>query len=120
MPDKDDHLAQARHNTEFYRSIDSQDYSDWAATALFYAGLHYIDAFLATDDINPGSHDTRDKFVSRLQELRHISNRYFALKNSSRTARYSPLARFPIQHLRDLEQVHLERIKTALRPHLSV
>jgi len=119
MPDKDDHLAQANHNTQFYLSFDRQNYSDWAATVLFYAGLHYIDAFLATHQINPGSHDVRDKYVNQLRELRHISGHYFALKNSSRTARYSPLARFQAKHLTDLEQIHLEQIKSALRPHLS-
>ena len=119
MPDKDDHLAQANHNTQFYFSFDRKHYSDWAATVLFYAGLHYIDAFLATLQIDPGSHDVRDKYVNQLRELRHISGHYFALKNSSRTARYSPLARFQAKHVTDLEQIHLEQIKSALRPRLS-
>jgi len=117
MPDKDDHLAQANHNTQFYFSFDRKRNSDWAATVLFYAGLHYIDAFLATLQIDPGSHDVRDRYMTRLAQLRPISSHYFALKNSSRTARYSPLARFPIQHLEDLEQIHLEQIKSALRQH---
>lgn len=120
MPDKDDHLAQADHNTEFYHSFDRQNYSDWAATVLFYAGLHYIDAFLATLQIDPGSHDVRDRYMARLAQLRPISSHYFALKSSSRTARYSPLARFPIQHLQNLEQLHLEQIKSALRQHLLI
>ena len=120
MPDRDDHLAQANHNKKFYHSFDVQNYSDWAATVLFYTGLHYIDAFLATHHIDPGSHDVRDKYITQLHELRQISGHYFALKNSSRTARYYPLARFPMQHLQPLEQVHLENIKMGLRPHLPI
>lgn len=120
MPDMDDHLAQANHNAQFYHSFDRRSYSDWAATVIFYAGLHYIDAFLATQHIDPGSHDVRDRYITRLHELRQISDHYFALKNSSRTARYSPLARFPMQHLQELEQIHLESIKSGLLPHLPI
>jgi len=120
MPDLDDHLAQANHNAQFYHSFDRRGYSDWAAIVLFYAGLHYIDAFLATQHIDPGSHDVRDRYITRLHELRQISGHYFALKNSSRTARHSPLARFSMQHLQELDQIHLESIKSGLLPYLPI
>jgi len=120
MPSRDDHLAQTRHNTQFYISFDKLTCSDWAATVLFYTGLHYIDAFLATLNVHPGSHDTREKFVRQIQELRRIANAYFALKNSSRTARYYPTARFSTQHIQKLERVHLGRIRTELQNYLPI
>lgn len=120
MPAREAHLAQAHHNTHFYNSFDTSSYRDWAATVLFYVGLHYIDAFLATKNIHPGSHDVRDRLVKQAEELRLIASGYFALKNSSRTARYYPPTNFSLQHIQDLEQVHLEQIRTELRRRLSI
>lgn len=114
MPSKDDHLIQARHNTQFYESVMRPTYNDWAATVLFYIGLHYIDAFLAIHGHHPGSHDVRDKFIRQLQELRGIANDYYRLKNGSRNARYYPPTNYPDQYIQELEQVHLNRVRSAL------
>jgi hypothetical protein len=120
MPSKDDHLGQARHNSAFFDSFDRLRFSDWAATTLFYIGLHYIDAFLATKNIHPGKHDVRDKYVAQLHELRGIYNDYARLKSHSRTARYYPPANFSENDIRTLEQTHLGRIYTEIRRHLGL
>ena len=122
MPNRDEHLAQATHNTRFYNSFDKATYSDWAATVLFYTGLQYIDAFLATrgGGIHPGRHAVRDNLVNTVAELRPIAVDYLKLKSSSETARYFPSARFPPEHVRKLEQVHLSRIATELRKYVRV
>lgn len=88
MPNSTDHTLQAKHNEEFYQVIDKNVYSDWAMTVLFYAALHYIDAFLGQVSIHPGGHDTRDHEVSSRKELRPIYGQYRHLKNRSRNARY--------------------------------
>lgn len=72
MPARDDHLTQAQHNREFAESLDAAKYSDWVATALFYAALHHVDAFLATRNVHPGRHDVRDNYVEKVTELRRL------------------------------------------------
>lgn len=120
MPSRDDHLSQAQHNLEFGESLDAAKYSDWVATALFYTALHYVDAFLDTKGYHPGKHDVRDGFVAKVQELRPIYDHYRALKDSSRTARYYCPPAFPPQHLRDLRNIHLERIRSTLRAYIPI
>jgi hypothetical protein len=88
MPNSADHILQAQHNEAFYQVIDKNAYSDWAMTALFYAALHYIDAFLDRVGIDAGGHDQRDKEVRDRKELRPIWPQYHYLKNRSINARY--------------------------------
>lgn len=120
MPSRDDHLAQAQHNLLFAESIDAVQYSDWVATALFYAALHYVDAFLDTKGHHPGKHDVRDGFVAKVQELRPIHSHYRALKDSSRNARYYPPISYTPAHLDKLRNVHLEQIRIRLRQYVPI
>jgi uncharacterized protein (UPF0332 family) len=119
MPSRDEHLRQAQHNLEFSESLDPGRYSDWIATGLFYSALHYVDAFLATKSIHPGRHDVRDDLMTKVAELKLISNAYWALKNSSRTARYYTPPRFSQTHLRRLRE-SLEEIRRSLRAHIPI
>ena len=88
MPNSTDHILQAKHNEDFYQVIDKKLYSDWAMTVLFYAALHYIDAFLDRVGIDPGGHQERDKLVQNRKELCPIWHQYKFLKNRSINARY--------------------------------
>src|SRR5437762_2448334 len=45
MPGTQDHLDQAQHNEQFFAKIDPSVNGDWAVTVLFYAALHYVDAY---------------------------------------------------------------------------
>ena len=119
MPDRDDHLAQAARNLQFYNSFDRINFSEWAVTVLFYAALQYVDAFLATRQIHPMKHDIRDRLINRLAELKPIYSHYSFMKSHSRTARYAPPTNFTDQEVRDLELVHLDAIRQALQPYLS-
>lgn len=114
MPAKDDHVDQAKHNFDFFQSLDKETYSDWAVTVLFYTALHYIDAFLATQSIHPGSHDIRDKYVNRVSQLKPLYPSYSFLKNHSRNARYSPPTSFTGSDVSQLESVHLRTIRTSI------
>jgi hypothetical protein len=89
MPNITDHILQAQHNEDFYRATDKNAYSDWAMTAVYYAALHYVDAFLARAGmIDPGGHDVRDREMHMRMELRPIVKNYFRLKSRSRSVRY--------------------------------
>jgi hypothetical protein len=119
MPNANDHIQQAQHNETFFRFVDQSQYSDWAMTALFYAALHYIDAFLSQVGMNPGGHDDRDKEVANRKELRLIARQYFGLKNRSRNARYYCI-KFTPQQLQEASGSFLSTIKRSLGPHIGI
>lgn len=99
MPDVASHLNQARHNEGFYTATDKNVYSDWAMTAIYYAALHYIDAFLASVGVlDPGAHKGRDEEFGRKAVLRPVYPEYFRLKNRSENARYY-CRRYPMAEL---------------------
>jgi len=123
MPARDDHLHQAHHNVTFYASIDKAAFKDWAATSLFYAALHYIDAFLAHKrNIHPPKHKERDNLVATIAELKPISTSYYALKDGSFNARYIPgmAGKFTDRYIGELETIHLVKIRTELGQYIAV
>ncbi|MGH7331871.1 MAG: hypothetical protein ACREKS_03810 [Candidatus Rokuibacteriota bacterium] len=119
MPLRDDHLGQARHNAQFYATIDKATFRDWAITVLFYTGLHYIDAVLAGNNIHPSKHNMRDKPVTTVKELRPIAIDYFALKNRSFNARYEPPTKYTDKDVSDSEG-HLARIRAEMGRHVPI
>lgn len=120
MPTRDEHLAQARHNADFYSTVDKAGYKDWAATVLFYTALHYVDALLATKGMHPPKHKTRDVAVSSVFELRPIFSHYSALKNASYNARYNVPSGFSSAYISQLESVHLAAVKNEVALHVPV
>jgi len=116
MPNCADHIIQARHNETFYDNIDKNAYSDWAMTALFYAALQYIDAFLATVGmVDPGGHGVRDQEINAQAHLRSIANLYFRLKNRSRNARYY-CGRFSLGELERCRNQDLAQLRNHISP----
>ena len=95
MPSKQQHLDKATHNETFYDDfdLDSSPYCDWAVIALFHSLLHYIDAFLAAAQtpVHPRMHSVRDGCVGRITDLQPIYNKYIALKDKCRDARYEAI-----------------------------
>ena len=96
-----EHLQQARHNETLASQLGTPPIEayDWAITVLFYAVLHFVDAYLLqqhgivsrghaatwnrqTGQRNPGRND----YVR--QHLRQISGTYKILYDASRLARY--------------------------------
>jgi hypothetical protein len=123
MPARDDHLHQARHNVKFHASIDKSAFRDWAATSLFYAALHYIDAFLADRrNIHPPKHKERDNLIATISELKPIFVSYAALKDGSFNARYNPgmASKFSDRYVAELESTHLARIKAEIGRYVSI
>ena len=70
MPSLNQHLPLAENNESFADSITSLParFPDWEITALFYSALHYVDAFLSTQDIHPRSQDSRIRSIRSFAE----------------------------------------------------
>ena len=97
MPDRDEHLAKATHDEAFVDSFDINTtvFLDWVVTPLFYAALHYFEAYLATQGKHSLDHRTRDSTVLRTPALRPLFRDFGELKNLSISARYSMTAFSP-------------------------
>src|SRR5205823_2251134 len=100
--------TKAKHDEQFVSSCDpkTSPFIDWAITGLFYAALHYVEAFFATQNRHSADHRARDSAIRRDPDLRAIYDDYNELKNFSINARYY-MARFTEADL------------TALQPHFT-
>ena len=78
MPALNQHLSQAQSNERFAEAITSLPtrFPDWEIIALFYSALQYADAFLATQGIHPGSHDSRiasaKLYIGAWEDYQHL------------------------------------------------
>ena len=93
MATKDEHAAKADNNAAFARALElkSQINIDWALTALFYSGLHYVDAYLVKQGTLAHLFDThakRQRMIETDRSLKKVKNEYYDLKNLSIRARY--------------------------------
>lgn len=94
MPSKLEHVAKADGNAAFALSLtlDNQTRIDWALVALFYAAVHYIEAYLAVSNQHLKSHATRDNVIGRDAYLKRIYIEYQDLKFYGFSARYEACA----------------------------
>ena len=92
-----EYLQQAEHNTEFAKFIRSKrsDCLDWSATCLFYAAVHYVNAYFRKFGIpiprrHRGNHGEpgRTNIVQSDPTLSSIYAEYRHLDDESRDARY--------------------------------
>lgn len=92
-----DYIQQALHNAELAAHLrtDKTQYLDWAVTCLFYAALHYVNAYLAKGQrAIPRRHATfgnltgRSNIVQTDPVLGQIYGAYRHLEDESRDARY--------------------------------
>ncbi len=90
MPSSARHVQQALHNYAVYQYLNasSQPATDWQVTMLFYAALHYVDAYLGKMNVHPRSHEDRDAYVSVVADLRRVASSYLQLRDRSMDARY--------------------------------
>jgi len=87
MTSRQQHERQAKDNLELHgRLLQEGKHLDWAVTTLFYAALHYVDAFLLPED--PRTHERRNQRIRARGELRPIYRSYKLLLDRSRDARY--------------------------------
>lgn len=118
MPGVQTHLEQARHNEAFLQRIDSDTYSDWVVTVLFYAALHYVDAYLAKQGhADPGDHDTRDDLIRQFADTRLVWREYSRLKSFSRSSRYYG-ARFRKADITGLQRGSFDALKQEILRHV--
>ncbi len=92
MPDLGSHLRQAERNERVASHLTA--FPDWQIVALFYAALHYVDAYLTHrlgDQGHPTSHQTRLRFVAPDSALTTVYQQYRELLDRSQDARYSAL-----------------------------
>lgn len=91
VPDwKKTHLNQAAHNEALIEFLANTPYTDWAATATFYAALHYLQAYLLSKSPpqNPKRHGARDAAIDNDTFLHDIRNFYRDLQDISEAGRY--------------------------------
>lgn len=91
MPAKDIHVAQARHDRQFWTShhIATTRFRDWVVTGIFYEAVHWVEAFLATKGDHPLNHGERNLAIARYADLDPIAVDYDVLKVESENARYT-------------------------------
>lgn len=131
MPDIGEHLAQARHNEDvvLYLGGVSPDYVDWQMTGLFYAALHYVDAYFVAGqlagataqslprNLHPRNHAERDQMVSR--HLPAIQRTYRLLKDHSIDARYQ-IGGFTPRDIMDARDMDLVTIRHEVGRRLGI
>jgi type IV secretory pathway VirB3-like protein len=117
VPTKEEHKAKAVHNETFVATL-KDPYWDWAVTGMFYAAVHYVMAYLATQGIHPVLHHVRNSHIHRDPKLNSIYIDYRELQNNSEDARYMervPATAFTQQDVTRLT-VCLNKIKQIILP----
>lgn len=121
MPDLTEHLAQAARNEALSQQLEVQ-HPDWAVTALFYAAVHYVEAYFFDRHTPPQpqhypTHHRRNVGVA--SRLPSVNNEYQALKTRSQDARYDCI-HFTTGDVRHCRQAYLVPIKQHVAANLSV
>ena len=90
MSTKAKHIEQYYHNKNFaQKGINNTDvYLDWYIIAIFYSGLHLLEAYMAERNYHSNSHADRENILKNLLEDDEFIA-YKALYNMSLKARYT-------------------------------
>ena len=112
MPDSAAHIAQAATNEALSQQLETS-YPEWAVTALFYAALHYVQAYFFDNaaSMQPQhylTHGRRDQGVA--QRLQSLHGGYLTLEDASQDARYECMV-FATVDVQELRGDHLVPIK---------
>lgn len=102
MPRRSDHIDQSERNEAAYQALHDAAHYDWAATTLFYAALHLVDAYHWPNRYK--NHPKRKTSVATDPALAHISMHYEELYNRSQDARYDCVS-FTAQQSSDLQSL---------------
>jgi hypothetical protein len=115
MPAESEHIRKADHNEALYEELATAGrYVDWETTVLFYAALHYVDAWLSRSGVHPYSHVQRRSLVSRDPVLHRIYGHYARLDDRSRDARYTAV-RFPSGYAQHLYTNQFQPLRDVVR-----
>lgn len=116
MPTREEHLRQASRNEQVSFLLQA-DHPDWAVTTLFYAALHYVEAYFYTNPGNPNSSPWPQHYASHVERLKGVRERlpgmfthYELLLTRSIDARYN-CQNFTTTHVEQLRRRRLELIK---------
>lgn len=84
------HLQQAEDNEQLAEFLKDTAYPDWTCTALFYACLHFVEAYFEsrTPRVSAHNHGDRGSFIQLDDNIRIIYKDYHALQDDSQAARY--------------------------------
>ena len=94
---------------------ETQTKIDWTLVVLFYAAVHYVEAYLAAQlGIHVRSHQTRDNYIARESNLRKIFGPYQHLKFYGYNARYEIFG-FKTKDTQDAQN-DLAQIKAHITP----
>jgi hypothetical protein len=93
LPSKEDHLEKARENQRLAESfqLHSRTEREWSVTIRFYAGVHYLQAYLETKSARTSTHSETRKKIRAMAELHDLEDAYNQLYNMSWNARYMTL-----------------------------
>lgn len=118
MSDKETHLARAASNEVLAGTL-TDPYWHWAVTVVFYAVVHYIEAYFSTliPPKHSGHHGHRDSDIRRDSVLAPAYRDYMHMKDDSENARYEPHIPFDANHLK-VQWHRLEAVKQILSTRL--
>ena len=120
MPQLAEHIEQAEKNERLYDNLVGTEFNDWAVVSLFYAALHYVDAyFVQRVGASPSNHNARNRLVSMTLELAGIKTRYRELYARSLDARYEIVA-ISEDEAKQERTTHFVPIRTHIRALLSL
>ena len=113
-----EYLAQAEQNERLADTLAglSERFTGWEVTALFYAALHYVNAFLAEQGREPEFHQQRSHLVG---ELTNAQDDYRMLYEESLNSRYR-LALFTPRQVAELRAGPFQRVKTEMLQRLAL
>jgi len=107
----------AQDNEEFADTFDlshPHKHLRWAVTVIFYAAVHYVEAYFDLRyNRHHNSHKRRQRSIRNNGQLRRIYNLYRSLEDESRNARYDG-KNFSPDDVEDLKG-NLENIKEEMR-----
>ena len=113
--ERDKHLNKAEHNEKFFSSFDvnSTDFKDWIVTGIFYAAIHYYEAYFALENKHSNSHHTCDDWISNDEKISDTHSDYRELKQHRRQASYKEKI-FTSNEIRDIILPKFNNIKSKI------
>ncbi len=120
MATKDDHARYARENEDVAKNRLGDPRIDadrrWCVTALFYAALHWVEAYLAARNFGgyADNHTTRMNMIKTVSDLRRIHADYRLLTDRGWEARYK-IRVITTQEVADARSAY-DRIRAHLEP----
>lgn len=121
MLDSKKHIQQAKHNEQLAEYLTGTAYADWRATSLFYAALHFVQAYFLslTPPQRYATHFERDLAIENDQQIGGIWSEYRSLKDWSTRARYNGVKPNEADFKSDILK-SLAAIKKQVHRHVSI